>query len=357
MQKQTSIYIPKPCHEDWNKMTPMQQGKFCSSCNKQVVDFSLMSDNQVLNYLAQHSGKLCGRFDAEQLQRPLVETKIKKQKSWWMALTMPLLFLFERGEAQDNKITGDTIYNVTNSNASIGDWLKNKKPICGTTKELTGTVRMTTYKLSKQTTIIGKVIDHDNNQIAYATIMQKGTKHGTVSDSLGNFSIDINSDDNNVTLVASYVGYETIEKQIDLKTKHLNITMKSEPTVSGELVVVGYAIMRKTSGLISTVACTRAFNEIDTAVRKAFNLSAFKIYPSPAINGSTIHIEIKKAGEYQMQLLDNQSGLVQAQELNIVSDKSITPIQLPTNIASGIYYLRLIDEQKKRSYTEKLVIQ
>ena len=44
MQKQTSLYIPKPCHEDWNKMTPTQQGKFCSSCSKQVIDFSLMSD-------------------------------------------------------------------------------------------------------------------------------------------------------------------------------------------------------------------------------------------------------------------------------------------------------------------------
>ena len=51
MQKQTSIYIPKPCHEDWNTMTPTQQGKFCSACSKEVIDFSLMSDNQILIYL------------------------------------------------------------------------------------------------------------------------------------------------------------------------------------------------------------------------------------------------------------------------------------------------------------------
>ena len=81
MQKQTTLYIPKPCHENWDKMTPTQQGKFCSSCNKQVVDFSLMSDNQILNFLSHQSGKLCGRFDTQQLERPLVETKIKK-KNW-----------------------------------------------------------------------------------------------------------------------------------------------------------------------------------------------------------------------------------------------------------------------------------
>src|SRR5947208_1738961 len=99
MQKRTSLYIPTPFHEDWNKMTPTQQAKFCASCCKQVVDFSLMSDNQILNFLLNQSEKLCGRFDADQLQRPLVETKIKKKKSWWMALTMPLLFLFERSTA------------------------------------------------------------------------------------------------------------------------------------------------------------------------------------------------------------------------------------------------------------------
>ena len=80
MQKQTSLYVPTPCHEDWNSMTPTQQGKFCASCCRQVVDFSLMSDQQILNFLSHQSGKLCGRFEAEQLQRPLAETKIKKKK-------------------------------------------------------------------------------------------------------------------------------------------------------------------------------------------------------------------------------------------------------------------------------------
>ena len=81
MQKQTSIYIPTPCREDWDKMSPAQHGKFCAACNKQVIDFSLMSDNQILHFLSNQPGKLCGRFDADQLQRPLIETKIKKKRS------------------------------------------------------------------------------------------------------------------------------------------------------------------------------------------------------------------------------------------------------------------------------------
>jgi hypothetical protein len=55
-----------------------------------------MSNNQVLNILSHQSTKLCGRFDAEQLQRPLIETKIKKKKSWWMAAFINLLLPLTR---------------------------------------------------------------------------------------------------------------------------------------------------------------------------------------------------------------------------------------------------------------------
>lgn len=62
------ISIPKPCHENWNEMTPEQQGAFCKGCNKVVVDFSAMSDEEVITYLEQKKEeKTCGRFRTEQL--------------------------------------------------------------------------------------------------------------------------------------------------------------------------------------------------------------------------------------------------------------------------------------------------
>ena len=33
---------------------------------------------------------------------------------------------------------------------------------------------------------------------------------------------------------------------------------------------------------------------IKTAVKKTLNISAFKIYPNPAIKGNTMHLEIKQ---------------------------------------------------------------
>ncbi len=63
------ISIPKPCHEDWNKMNPNNEGKFCNSCSKTVVDFTKMNKEQIHTYFKQKSGEnTCGHFYASQLE-------------------------------------------------------------------------------------------------------------------------------------------------------------------------------------------------------------------------------------------------------------------------------------------------
>ena len=70
-----SIVIPKPCHEDWNKMTPDQKGAFCGSCQKSVYDFTGKSDEEVIAILEGNKDKkICGRFDSKQLERPIEKT-------------------------------------------------------------------------------------------------------------------------------------------------------------------------------------------------------------------------------------------------------------------------------------------
>ena len=79
------------------------------------------------------------------------------------------------------------------------------------------------YNPIKQTTITGKVVDENNNPLGLCNYYAKRNKNGTVTDNVGNFSININSEDSVVTLVASYVGSETIEKQIQQKKSILLI--------------------------------------------------------------------------------------------------------------------------------------
>jgi len=63
-----SIQIEEPCHEDWSKMNPTQQGAFCGKCEIDVVDFSRLSKPEIKSLLIENDGKhLCGRFENKQL--------------------------------------------------------------------------------------------------------------------------------------------------------------------------------------------------------------------------------------------------------------------------------------------------
>jgi len=68
MTRTKSINITKPCHELWQQMMPVEGGRHCQSCCKMVIDFSAMTDAQIIGYLGRQSN-LCGRFEDGQLVR------------------------------------------------------------------------------------------------------------------------------------------------------------------------------------------------------------------------------------------------------------------------------------------------
>jgi hypothetical protein len=66
--KEIKLSIPKTCQEDWNKMTNNSNGKFCSLCNKNVINFTEMSDEELKNYFLHYQGaSVCGRLRKEQI--------------------------------------------------------------------------------------------------------------------------------------------------------------------------------------------------------------------------------------------------------------------------------------------------
>ncbi|NQY07628.1 MAG: hypothetical protein HRT68_15890, partial [Flavobacteriaceae bacterium] len=68
--KKLTISIPEPCHEDWSKMTPVEQGRHCDVCSKNVVDFTTFSDEAIYKYFNKYDN-LCGRFNSSQLDRSI----------------------------------------------------------------------------------------------------------------------------------------------------------------------------------------------------------------------------------------------------------------------------------------------
>lgn len=64
-----NISIPNPCNENWDNMSPETNGRFCSSCEQIVVDFTKMSDQEILDFISKSQQKVCGRFKNEQVQK------------------------------------------------------------------------------------------------------------------------------------------------------------------------------------------------------------------------------------------------------------------------------------------------
>ena len=83
------VSIPKPCHEDWNQMTPNQQGRHCNVCVKTVVDFTNMEPKEIKSFFEEKKGeKVCGHFRTNQVERTipkfyqkLIEFERKIEKS------------------------------------------------------------------------------------------------------------------------------------------------------------------------------------------------------------------------------------------------------------------------------------
>ena len=88
--------------------------------------------------------------------------------------------------------------------------------------------------------VTGRVSDSEGELIG-ATVLEKGTSNGVITDFDGNFSIDVKP---GATLVVSYVGYVTQEVRVGNQS-NLNIVLEAEGGNLNEVVVIGYGTQRR----------------------------------------------------------------------------------------------------------------
>ena len=88
--------------------------------------------------------------------------------------------------------------------------------------------------------VSGTVVGADGPVIG-ATVLEKGTSNGTVTDIDGNFSLNVQP---GATLVISYVGYKTQEIAVGNQS-FINVNISEDADVLEEVVVVGYGVQKK----------------------------------------------------------------------------------------------------------------
>ncbi len=217
------ITIPKPCQEDWNKMTATEKGRFCNSCKKEVIDFTNLYASKISKKIFREEN-LCGRFKQAQINK---EINIAKKSSFPKVVASFVLV--------SSMLTESPIFSQVKKDTTE---VCNAKQVKGIAKK---------YFLTNCITIKGEVKD-ESGGLPGASILLKGTNKGTQTDFDGNFSIKIpNKKGNSPILVISYLGYKTREINITTLNKSLNIFLEEEKAEKVETVIVGMIAVKKTN--------------------------------------------------------------------------------------------------------------
>ena len=120
-------------------------------------------------------------------------------------------------------------------------------------------------KKSNAVNVSGVILDVERNPIIGATVRAKGTSVGTITDTNGNFQLEVAQ---NAVLAVSYLGFQTQEVAVAGKSS-FNITLQEDNQLLNEVVVVGYGTQKKVnlSGAVSQVTSKELEN------RPAANMS------------------------------------------------------------------------------------
>jgi uncharacterized protein YdeI (BOF family) len=221
MKPKLSLSIPKPCHENWNAMTPELQGRFCGQCSKTVVDFTLMTDGQILDTLKKETGKTCGRFTNDQLERPLISPAKPKWYAaglWKYIISAGLLSKTNESSAQTKTENSENVVVVQ----------------CGAKpKKILGKIAVSTPTATSKFEITVK--DENGNALPFATLTLTSNNKKFATNEHGKSIIEAVKGDK---LIASYIGYNSIE--IILKNPNTTLVLKQKDVKKhGEVIVVG----------------------------------------------------------------------------------------------------------------------
>ncbi len=116
-----------------------------------------------------------------------------------------------------------------------------------------------------QSEITGTVVDETGEPVIGATVMEKGTSNGSVTDFDGNFHLNVKA---GATLVVTYVGYDPVEAAA---TSGVQISLVPAANELNEVVVTGYTTQRKAdlTGAVSVVSVSELAKQNENNPMKA----------------------------------------------------------------------------------------
>ncbi len=219
------INIPNPCKAPWENMQTGPAGKLCLQCNKHVIDFTNMSDAELIKTLQSHSGNLCGRFRNEQINRTLLLPQAPKPTAQLRKILAGLLLLAGANQTLHAQVGKIMIEPAT------------------TTHHDSNTEQQQEGSLLAQ--VKGRVIDANTKEpIAFCMLYIKDTHLSAVADKDGFFVLDLpkSFSGDSITLRCNYIGYETHLSSFKISNLPASISIALKPDensfIMGDMIII-----------------------------------------------------------------------------------------------------------------------
>lgn len=166
------------------------------------------------------------------------------------------------------------------------------------------------FGYAQQITVKGTVKDGSGQPLMGASVLVKGTSHGTATDFDGNFELKV---DKGVTLVVSSVGYKS--REVAAKAGTMNIVLQEDVQQLGDVVVIGYGAVRKKD----------LTGSVNLVTDKDFN-------KAPAVNADQL-IQGKIAG---VQMASTGGAPGEGQVIRIRGNGSLSLTSNPLIVIDGV---------------------
>lgn len=196
-------------------------------------------------------------------------------------------------------------------------------------------------KASTKDKITGKIVDAKGEPVVGATVKEKGTSNGTITDIEGKFSIAVKT---NSLLDVSYIGYKTLTAKA-VAGKSLTLTLTEDTEMLDEVVVVGYGIQKRrdVTGSVTSIRAEQLKDVPQTNISQALQgkIPGLKITnTSSSANGAGAQIQIRgqnsiSANSGPLIILD---GMPYSDPLSELNPNDIESIEVFKDASSAAIY-------------------
>ncbi|NOS94710.1 MAG: hypothetical protein HOP30_22595 [Cyclobacteriaceae bacterium] len=233
MKNSITLSIPQTCTEKWSSFTPTAKGGWCGSCKKEVVDFTTMNDQQIIDYFNKSTESTCGRFQMSQLKT--YSFKEPAVKPGWLFLKAGMLGLFLALLPNPSSAL-PPLTSITSENHILGFvTISSRQVLPLPIVQISGIVTS----------------EDDGSPMVGVNIVLKGTTLGTVTNEKGQFQFERELREGDV-LQFSFIGFATQEYVVPAgSTGPLTIVMKYDldTMMMGEVVAGNVYVEPPSSGL------------------------------------------------------------------------------------------------------------